>query len=355
MKEEKSRYIDVYRGLGIVLVILGNLELMPENYKIWINAFGMLLFLVAEGALIGEKRLYERSGSKIFCLEAKRFLLPYFWISLLVVFTECVVMLFSPLQVGGVEIMEQIMEVFSLYVGTLLWFLPVMFISVTGYQLLRKKIDYIVLLVLSAILAAVICGINGIPVYLVGKKMSLEVFLLQMVYTVWRGCVGIFFCAVGEGMSMLIRRFEKKKLLLVLLGIGLTFSGSWFAICNGKKISIPISFRYLITGEMVLFFGAAVFLCCGLLLICRWIDECSPLEFFGKYFLIILATCQDCKVVELAEWSGDRIFALLDHDFIRNVTVLAVVFGVEIALILLMQLGDRVRNHLNKTRSIFRW
>lgn len=354
MKEE-NRYIDVYRGIGIVLVLLGNLELMPENYEIWINAFGLLLFLVAEGALIGEKRLYERSGSKIFCLEAKRFLLPYFWISLLIVFTECVGMVLSPLQAGGAAIVEQIMEFFSLYGGVLLWFLPVMLISVTGYQLLRKKIDYIVLLVLSAILAAVICGINGIPVYLVGKSMSPEVFLLQMVYAVWRGCVGMFFCAVGEGMSMLIRWFDKKKLLLVLLGIVLMVSGSWFAICNGRKLTISISFRYLVTGEMLLFFGAAVFLCCGLLLICRWINECSPLEYIGKSFLIVLATCQDCKVVELAEWSGDRIFALLDHDFIRNVTVLAVVFGVEIALLLLMQLGDRVRNHLTKVSSIFRW
>lgn len=348
MKEEKNRYVDVYRGLGIVLVLLGNLELMPENYKIWINAFGLLLFLVAEGALIGEKRLYERSGSKIFCLEAKRFLLPYFWISLLIVFAESVGMVLSPSQSGKAVIVEQIMEFFSLYGGSLLWFLPVMLISVTGYQLLRKKLDYIVLLVLSAILAAVICGINGIPVYLVGKSMSPEVFLLQMVYAVWRGCVGMFFCAVGEGMSMLIRWFDKKKLLLVLLGIGLTLSGSWLAICNGRKLTISISFRYLVTGEMLLFFGAAVFLCCGLLLICRWVNECSHLEYIGKSFLIVLATCQDCKVVELAEWSGDRIFALLDHDFIRNVTVLIVVFGVEIALLLLMQLGDRVRNHLTK-------
>lgn len=348
MKEERSRYIDVYRGLGIVLILLGNLGMMPENYKIWINAFGLLLFLVAEGALIGEKRLYERSGSKIFGLEARRFLLPYFWISLLVVFSECVAMVLSLAQSGKAVIVERIMEFFSLYGGMLLWFLPVMLISVTGYQLLRKKLDYIVLLVLSAILAAVICGINGIPVYLVGKRMSPEVFLLQMVYAVWRGCVGMFFCAVGEGMSMLIRWFDKKKLLLVLLGIGLMISGSWLAICNGRKLTISISFRYLVTGEMVLFFGAAVFLCCGLLLICRWINECSPLEYIGQSFLIVLATCQDCKVVELAEWSGEKIFALLDHDFIRNVTVLAVVFGVEIALLLLMQLANRAKNHLNK-------
>ena len=174
MKEERSRYIDVYRGLGIVLILLGNLGMMPENYKIWINAFGLLLFLVAEGALIGEKRLYERSGSKIFGLEARRFLLPYFWISLLVVFSECVAMVLTLAQSGKAVIVERIMEFFSLYGGMLLWFLPVMLISVTGYQLLRKKLDYIVLLVLSAILAAVICGINGIPVYLVGKRMSPE-------------------------------------------------------------------------------------------------------------------------------------------------------------------------------------
>lgn len=333
MQESGNRYIRVYAGVGICILVLGYSGIMPQAFKIWADAFVLLLFFVAAGLYGREYGISEQSVSEFSKKSAKEIMLPYCWMSLLVVAGHCAAMLISPARFTREDIIDILWGILSLYGGDILWFLPVFFIGVTGYWVIRRKLPYFIALILTAILAAVICGINGIPVYLYGKEMSVEVFLLQAVYALWRGCVGMFFCAVGEGAAMLLAYLENKKLVLILSGAALTGLGTFLALKNQERIDATISFRYLLTGEMAFYFLAAICLCGGLLFLCRWINECRPLEALGRSSLIVLATCLDFKVAALAELAGDRVFAVFDHDFLRNVTMLTVLIASEIFLI----------------------
>lgn len=337
MQESKNSYISVYAGLGVCLLVLGYAGIMPEAFRVWAEAFVLPLFFTAAGLYGRASGMPELSVPELIRKGAKRIMLPYCWISLLSVAGHCAGMLLFPTRFTREDAVDLIWDLLSFYGGIVLWFLPVFFIGVTGYWAVRKKLFYPIALILTAVLAAVICGINGIPVYLYGREMSVEVFLLQCVYTVWRGCVGMFFCALGEGLFLLLGALQRKKLLMILSGFALSGLGTYLALKNQERTGVTISFRYLLTGEMTVYFLAAICLCGGLLFLCRWINECRPLEYLGKSSLIVLATCLDFKVAALAELAGNRVFAVFDHDFLRNFVMFAVLAAAELFLIWLFR------------------
>ena len=333
MRESGNRYISVYAGVGICILVLGYSGIMPQAFKIWADAFVLLLFFAAAGLYGREYGISEQGVSEFSKKSAKEIMIPYCWMSLLVVVGHCAAMLISPARFSREDTINMIWDMLSFYGGDVLWFLPVLFIGAAGYWTIRKKLPYFIALILTAVLAAVICGINGIPEYIYGKEKSVEIFLLQAVYALWRGCVGMFFCAVGEGFAILLGYLENKKLVMILTGSALTGLGTLLALKNQERTDDTISFRTLLTGEMAVYFLVAICLCGGLLLLCRWINECRPLEYLGKSFLIVLSTCLDFKVVALAKLAGDQIFAVFDHDFLRNVVMFAVLIVSELFLL----------------------
>lgn len=337
MRENGNRYIGVYVGIGICLLVLGYSGIMPQAFKIWVDAFVMLLFFTAAGLYGREVGISEQSVPELIKKGAREIMVPYCWMSLLAVAGHCAGMLISPARITREDTIGMIWDMLSFYGGSVLWFLPVFFIGVTGYWTIRKKLFYPIALILTAVLAAVICGINGIPVYLYGKEMSAEIFLLQVIYALWRGCVGMFFCAVGEGLAMIAGYLEHKKPVMILSGFALTGLGTYLALKNQEGAGVTISFRYLLTGEMIVYFLAAICLCAGLLFLCRWINECRPLEYLGKSSLIVMATCFDFKVTALAELAGNQVFAAFNHDFLRNAAMLAVLVVVEFFLLWLFR------------------
>ncbi|MDE6714595.1 MAG: hypothetical protein K2K20_12780, partial [Lachnospiraceae bacterium] len=248
MQESKNRYIDVYAGVGICVLVLGCSKILPETFKIWVDAFVMMLFFTAAGVYGRESGISKLEMTDLIKKGAREIMIPYCWMSLLAVTGQCAGMLLFPMKFTRGDTIGMIWDLLSFYGGSVLWFLPVLFVGVTGYWTIRKKLFYPIALILTAVLAAVICGINGIPIYLYGKEMSVEVFLLQCVYTVWRGCVGMFFCALGEGLSMLLGYLERRKLMMILSGFALTGLGTFLALKNQEKTDVTISFRYLLTG-----------------------------------------------------------------------------------------------------------
>ncbi len=333
MQESGNRYISVYAGVGICILVLGYSGIMPQVFKIWADAFVLLLFFAAAGLYGREYGISEQSVSEFSKKSAKEIMIPYCWMSLLAVVGHCAVMLIFPARYTREDTIDIIWDMLSCYGGDVLWFRPVLFSGAAGYWTIRKKLPYFIALILTAVLAAVICGINGIPEYIYGKEKSAEIFLLQAVYALWRGCVGMFFCAMGEGFAILLGYLENKKLVMILSGFALTGLGTFLALKNQERTDGTISFRYLLTGEMAVYFLAAICLCGGLLFLCRWINECRPLEYLGKSALIVLATCIDFKVVALAKLAGGQVFAVFDHDFLRNVVIFAVLIVSELFLL----------------------
>lgn len=335
MQQERIRYIDIYKGIGILLVVLGHTQMIPEYLTIWIYAFHMPLFFVATGFLIGRENLYERDSRDIILGRARSILVPYFWFSLIAVLWDAVGIYFEPEQYNIDGLMEKVWDSVTGYGVSVLWFLPAFFVGTVGYQILRKHLPFGVVFGFVTVISVAVLLINGIPDYVMGKSMTAEIFLLKMVYVLWRGCVGMFFCAVGDALNQFLKSFEERKIHLVITGVSLLIIGSFLAIILSDKSNTMVSLRYLISGNIAIFLIESVCICSGILFLCRWIDICSPLEFIGRYSMIILVTHLDLRVMNIAIKSGNKMFEIFDHDFVKNVTVFVVILVLEFIMICL--------------------
>ena len=326
MQKNRVRYLDIYKGIGIILVVLGHMEATPYPLKLWLNAFHMPLFFVAAGLLTGEGRLYERRSLSIIRGRARSILIPYFWFSLIAILWDGVKVLLTPAPHSWSSVADKLWDSLSLFGVSVLWFLPVFFVGMTGYQFLRKKMAYPAALCLSAVLAVVIiCVFHGFPGELAAREMSLRVFLLKLSCAVLRGCVGMLFCAVGEVLGILIKYLADRKWGMLLAGLGMTGIGTYLAIINEQ-----VSFCYLLVGNPALFFGAAICLTGGILLLCCCVRQLAPLEYLGKYSMIIMVTHLDLRVLNIAQKAGNMLLNLTGHAIVCNMAVLAVIIVLEL-------------------------
>lgn len=326
MQKNRVRYLDIYKGIGIILVVLGHMEATPCPLKLWLNAFHMPLFFVAAGLLTGEGRLYERRSPSIIRGRARSILIPYFWFSLIAILWDGVKVFLTPAPHSWSGVADKLWDSLSLFGVSVLWFLPVFFVGVTGYQFLRKKLAYPAALCLSAVLAvAIICVFHGFPGELAAREMSLRVFLLKLSCAVLRGCVGMLFCAVGEVLGILVKYLADRRWGMLPAGLGLTGIGTYLAIMNEQ-----VSFCYLLVGNPVLFFGAAICLTGGILLLCCCVRQLAPLEYLGKYSMIIMVTHLDLRVLNIAQKAGNKLLNLTGHAIVCNIAVFAVIIVLEL-------------------------
>ena len=90
--KNRVTYLDLAKGIGIILVVLGHMENISSELRIWISSFHMPLFFVISGMLLALKGADKpiindvKSGDemKIFVVKTARGLLvPYLWVSLM--------------------------------------------------------------------------------------------------------------------------------------------------------------------------------------------------------------------------------------------------------------------------------
>lgn len=330
MQKNRVRYLDIYKGVGIILVVLGHVEAAPYHLKLWLNAFHMPMFFVAAGLLIGEGGLYERESLSIVRDRARSILIPYFWFSLIVILWDGVKAILAPASHSPAGVAGRLWDSLSFFGVSVLWFLPVFFVGVTGYQLLRKRVAHPAVLPALAVPAAVICMCGGFPGELAAKEISAGVFLLKLACAVLRGCVGMFFCALGEGMGILAGLLADRKGAMLPVGLGLTGVGTYLAVINAQISGYPVSFCYLLVGNTALFLAAAICLTGGILLLCRCMGQFAPLEYLGRYSMIIMVTHLDLQVLNIARKAGDKVLSLSGYPPAGHMAALAAIIVLEL-------------------------
>lgn len=332
MQKNRMRYLDIYKGIGIVLVLLGHIGTTPYCLGLWLNAFHMPLFFVAAGLLIGENRLHDRDSKSIVSGRLRSVMIPYLWFSLIAILWDGAKALLTSAQHFKLDMTGKLWDSLSLFGVSVLWFLPAFFVGVTGYQLLRRRVSLAVMLPALTVAAVALLVLDGMPEELAARDMSVKVFLLKLLCVLPRGCLGAFFCAVGEGMGILIRRLEGRKGVMLLIGLVMTGAGTFLAANNAL-----VSVRYLVFGNMALFMGASVCLTGGVLLLCRCIEHLPVLEYLGKYSLIIMVTHLDLRVFNLALKAGDKALEWTGLSVVYPIVVVGVIIVLELFWIWLLR------------------
>ena len=153
MNIKKYRYIDYFKALAMILVVLGHINFANEEIKAWIYAFHMPAFFFASGMVINPKKtLNIKEGAKYAWKKIQSLVFPYFLWGLI----------YSSLE------LKNIFNIFygshySLSVAgslTSLWFLPVLFVatvfSILFSVVLKVHFNFIIkiILIMIALVAA---------------------------------------------------------------------------------------------------------------------------------------------------------------------------------------------------------
>lgn len=164
MTKQRLEYIDIVKGIGILLVVLGHVTTNKEVYH-FIYAFHMPLFFIISGMFLHDKPQFIRK-------QAESLLLPYFSFGLLTyLYWWLIESRFRELPAGETFLLQFINLFFpteTQLCNVVLWFLPCLFLSNVASNYLNKRISSKSLkisLVLGLICCVGFIG-NGYPFYI---------------------------------------------------------------------------------------------------------------------------------------------------------------------------------------------
>ena len=245
--KKRLRYIDFFKAIAIVLVVLGHINYANQGVKSWIYSFHMPLFFFASGLLLRSDRDLSLGDSARFVW--KRFqsvIFPYFLWAM--VYSALTLPDLARIVYGSHQTLSGAGSLTSL------WFLPTLFLSLLYFAVVRLVLKdrfrlpvKLVLFVAAFALARLLPGISrGYP---------------------W--CFDVSFCAFGflllgnvalPPLKALYARFpgEKKGVLFWALVLILSFAGTLTYRLNVPHTGSMVLMAEARYGSMPLFLLTAV-------------------------------------------------------------------------------------------------
>lgn len=334
-KSKRLSYIDMAKGIAIILVVAGHSTLMGKGPLTFITSFHMPLFFIISGLLF----YYKNTKSEDFkSFARKRFfgmMVPY--ISFSVIY-----LIFYYLQLKSSELItpeyihDAYLQTFSLYGISVLWFLPAIFFGEIIFYFLIKKLP-------GKIAAPIIIVCAFIPTLLKGRldvlipdtitTDALRFLRLFLVFLL-RLPGAVAFLGIGCALGVIKEKsMPIKPVLEVLIAVLLIGADAGLAFLNGG-----VDMHYVSYNNPFLFYIAATSASLGILLICKHLPNIRPLSFFGKNSLIVMLTHLDCLMVisglSFAWWMDGFISFAKYYMYILNFTLFMVI--AETALIFLI-------------------
>ncbi len=296
MKEKRLDYIDMVKGIGIVLVVIGHSTYVSEPVLTWLTSFHMPLFFVVSGMLFAHKdSAAEPFGSYV----RKRFcgmMIPYFWFSLIYLGVDYYYLYAHPQVIDQAFINSAWLQALSFFGISVLWFLPTIFVGeVSLYGLIRKCPPGITALLCVAGIFIPTTGMNLIRAYIDMEASFFYTWLGNLLMALLRVFPAVIFLLMGYYTYFQIRKLYLRPYLEVLVGIGCLLLNGAVAFANGR-----VDMHYLVFHHVLLYYLGAYSASLGLLLLCRHIRPFWLPCFLGTHSLIVMLTHLDCQVMSLA-------------------------------------------------------
>lgn len=186
---KRKEHLDIAKGIGILLVVLGHCPLIYNPFKQWIYSFHMPLFFIISG-MVWDKSSHEHKGfftRKFLFDKIKRLIIPCcIWGVLYTLISAIMNRSFSLRYVAYLLYGSQstFRRAESL---TSLWFLPCMFLAICAFEIIQQvlmgsKHRSLALLCISAVFASI--GLF-LPHFSIGYPWSADVAFLAVSYMIW--------------------------------------------------------------------------------------------------------------------------------------------------------------------------
>ncbi len=285
MKRQRLFYLDMAKGIGIFLVVLGHLQgdyffsLSPvfAPFCAWIFSFHMPLFFVISGMLIRYREDENRDWRALLSGRFRSLMVPYLWFSL--IYLLIVVFALIKGTVSADTLFEQIWYILSLYGMNVLWFLPALFFGELLFLLILKKtsakITGPVVLILTVLAELAVYGI---------RRASLPARPFELLTTLLRPFFVCTFIACGYYFFALLKQREKISFAELGAGAGLMLLNIFLHPMNAA-----VDFRSMVHGNPLLYYLCALAASFGLVLITKNLPPFRPVVFYGAHSLVVMA------------------------------------------------------------------
>ena len=287
MKRSRLNYVDLAKGLAMLLVMLGHCKYTPKSLEAWLYTFHMPLFFALSGYTLKINRygsLREFASNRF-----RRLIIPYLWLSL------SLAILMFVFRENFVLAPKHLKRIISIPIGWRLngwyftmWFMPTLFFAELLFYALFSKIQNtkrnLVLVMLGAFVLGVIASKK-----VKGFIWSLDLVPFALVFLI----LGYMLCPLVENNNG--RRYYLPAAIL-LWAVNLV-TGFW----NYKSYSI-VDLYYCKTGHPILFLIAACSGVLGTILVCKMIGKNKPIEYIGRNSLVNYAFQNSLVIPIVTNW-----------------------------------------------------
>jgi len=349
----RLRYLDLAKGFGILLVVLGHATFVNERILTWVFSFHMPLFFIISGMLITHSQTASQPMHTVLKKRLKSILIPYLVFSICYTLLDIAGVYFKQISLSDLKI--NLVCTCSFAGSGPLWFLTTLFFSEIIFIFLIQRLGDKKAILISLLLTASGFCIWHLfkPVYLSGcDDLNTFFFLcfpfeiircmiclgfLSFPYAIYKSLMGdaLFFKRPLSSLRIIELLNQKKPILFM---IGLVFITISF-IFSGFNSNIDI--HNLDYGNVFLFMLNAYTGSAGLILICKSLPEIkifAPVLFWGKNSLTIMATHLNFYILYLggvfAYAVNPYITRAKEYIFLFNILLITMI--VETVLILLL-------------------
>ncbi|SKC00679.1 Fucose 4-O-acetylase [Lachnospiraceae bacterium] len=335
----RINYLDLARGIGILLVVLGHISMISEDLRIYIVSFHIPLFFVASGLLTGisEHRSGEKDAKKVISGKFRSMMIPYFIFSVLDILIYIAYYLLTGRDGGWPTVLADVVQTVTFYGFSVLWFLPALFGAEVLFHMIRKffartaskrlfltVIGVVMLFALALLLNVHLEASNA----LYGTETAFSVFHLFAV-AMLRIPVCCFFFTAGYLMDYF---WERARGLSPTKFSGLTAPADIFIgadlmvfVFFAARLNGVTDLHFLVLGNAVLYVITALAGSLGIILFCKGLEQVSSfpplklLTYYGRNSLIVMVTHLNFYVLLAGEIGGQHFTKHIAEGDTKNI------------------------------------
>lgn len=334
-KSNRIDYLDIAKGIGILLVIIGHIPHIGEPVRQYIVSFHMPLFFIISGILIFHTWKAEENTAAFVRRKARSLLLPYAFFSVIYLLIElCRIWIKGTDEWGN--LFRQFFQSVCLQGISVLWFFPALFLAETGFVLIRKRSNHVITIIFLPILMLVAFRLTAkAHIFFFAHTEELGLSLLfDVVSMLLRGIFCIGFVGVGYYIGLILEGHRIPRLAEICVSIGALIG--LFFVTNTEAV---VDLRYMFLGKGSIFLLTSILGSIGVLFLSRFLGHFAscPLYKAGKYFgansMLIMVTHLEFRVLNISIKLASPICSPLQNNTVFCLLIVAFVCIFEIIII----------------------
>lgn len=305
MSNKRLSYLDMAKGIGIILVLYGHLIYTSENVRVWISAFHMPLFFVISGITLSMGTKDEKDVKGRISKKAHTLLIPYMWFSIIYFIVDIGNVFLN--KITMFDFKANIIATLTFAGKSVMWFITALFISQVILILLQSKLPDIGVIISVIIIAVISCICASLirEVY-AGNEESLGVIaMLSLPKSIVRSGTVIPYVAAGYYAR---KYYDKYRFLADKLYIRIIACIVSFGLCVFiSQTNWAVDTNNMILNNPCLYYVGGMLGSLSVISFCSLLPPIGILERIGRYSLVTMAIHLDMYVL----WAGLQVGLLV--------------------------------------------